>query len=77
MLRGAPIDAVGMQYHLFFKREAAYEATRILLDPAMLYRHMDLYAQLGKPLQITEVTVPAYSWEVEDEQLQAALELLR
>ena len=77
MLRGAPIDAVGMQYHLFFKREAAYEATRILLDPAMLYRHMDLYAQLGKPLQITEVTVPAYSWEAEDEQLQAEiLELL-
>ena len=73
ILRGAPIDAVGMQYHLFFDREKVYEDTRLLLDPVMLYRHMDLYARLGKPLQITEVTVPSYSWEQEDEQLQAEI----
>ena len=73
MLKDAPIDGVGMQYHLFFKRETAYENTQILLDPTMLYKHMDLYAQLGRPLQITEVTVPAYSWEAEDEQLQAEI----
>jgi hypothetical protein len=34
---------------------------------------MDLYALLGKPLQITEVTIPSYSWENEDEQIQADL----
>ena len=32
---------------------------------------MDLYSNFGKPLQITEVTVPSYSWEDEDEQIQA------
>ena len=36
---------------------------------------LDQYGKLGKPLQITEVTIPAYSWEEEDEQIQA--ELLR
>ena len=34
---------------------------------------MDLYASLQKPLQITEVTVPAYSRETEDEELQAEI----
>ena len=34
---------------------------------------MDLYSRFGKPLQITEVTVPAYSWEKEDEEIQAEI----
>lgn len=73
MLKGARIDAIGMQYHLFYKREEEYERTRALLDPQNLYKHMDLYAGLGKPLQITEVTVPSYSWESEDEEIQAEI----
>lgn len=73
MLKGARIDAIGMQYHLFYKREEEYERTRALLDPQNLYKHMDLYAGLGKPLQITEVTVPSYSWESEDEEMQAEI----
>ena len=71
MLKGARIDAIGMQYHLFFQKEDEYRSTRRLLDPSELYRHMDLYSNFGKPLQITEVTVPSYSWEDEDEQIQA------
>ena len=73
MLKGARIDAVGMQYHLFNKREDEYEKTRFTLNPENLYRHMDLYSNFGKPLQITEVTVPAYSWEAEDEEIQAEI----
>lgn len=73
MLKGARIDAVGMQYHLFNKREDEYEKTRFTLNPENLYRHMDLYSNFGKPLQITEVTVPAYSWEPEDEEIQAEI----
>jgi hypothetical protein len=34
---------------------------------------MDMYSNFGKPLQITEVTVPAYSWEQEDEKIQAKI----
>ena len=71
MLKGARIDAIGMQYHLFNKREVEYEKTRSTLDPINLYHHMDLYSNFGKPLQVTEVTVPAYSWDPEDEQIQA------
>jgi len=73
ILKGARIDAIGMQYHLFVKREVEYENTRSRLNPENLYRHMDLYSNLGKPLQITEVTVPAYSWDPEDEEIQAEI----
>lgn len=71
MLRGARIDAIGMQYHLFNRREDEYNSTRFALNPENLYKHMDLYSNLRKPLQITEVTVPSYSWEKEDEEIQA------
>jgi GH35 family endo-1,4-beta-xylanase len=74
MLKGARIDAIGMQYHLFNKpRETEYEKTRLLLNPENLYRHLDIFAHFGKPLQITEVTVPAYSWDEEDEEIQAEI----
>jgi len=73
MLKGARIDAIGMQYHLFNRREEMYEKTRETLNPKSLYKHMDLYSNFGKPLQVTEVTVPAYSWEAEDEELQAKI----
>lgn len=73
ILKGARIDAIGMQYHLFYRREDEYEKTRLTLNPESLYKHMDLYSNFGKPLQITEVTIPAYSWDSEDEEIQAEL----
>ena len=71
MLKGARIDAIGMQYHLFYRAEKLYEETRTLLDPNSIYGHMNLYSNLSNNLQVTEVTVPSYSWEEDDEQLQA------
>ena len=73
MLKGARIDAIGMQYHLFHRRETEYESTRVFLNPKSLYKHMDMYSNLGKPIQVTEVTIPAYSWEAEDEEIQAEI----
>ena len=73
MLNGARIDAVGLQYHLYNRREDEYTKTRRTLNPQHLYRNMDLFARLGKPLQLTEVSVPAFSWEAEDEAIQAEL----
>lgn len=73
MLKGARIDAIGLQYHVFKKAEDEYKETRKLYNPENLYRYMDLYARLQKPLQITEVTVPAYSNDEEDEAIQAEI----
>lgn len=71
--RGARIDAVGMQYHQFNRLENEYNATRTTYNPLQLFKHMDLYATLGKPLQVTEVTIPAYSNDPEDEEIQAQI----
>lgn len=73
MLKGARIDAIGMQYHMFYRAEKEYEETRAFYDPVKLYEHMDLYSNFGKPIQVTEVTIPAYSNKPEDEALQAEI----
>ena len=73
MLKGARIDAIGMQYHMFIPKERESEETKHYYSPENLYAHMDLYSTLGKPLQITEITVPSYSWESEDEEIQAQI----
>ena len=72
--RGVRIDAIGMQYHLFYpKNEIEKLASSKYLSPEWLYRHMDLYARFEKPLQVTEITIPAYSNEPENEAVQAEL----
>lgn len=73
LARGARIDAIGMQYHNFRKKEEEHLLLKNRYNPFELYYTMDSYAQLGKPLQITEVTVPAFSKNQEDEAIQADL----
>lgn len=67
------IDGIGMQFHMFFKREVEEEKTRLLYDPELIYCILDQYAYLRRPLSLTEVTVPAYSKDPEDEALQAEI----
>jgi len=69
ILKGARIDAIGMQYHIFTEQYS--DEYFKLLDLEGIYKHMNLFAKFGKPLEITEITVPSYSWQEEDEELQA------
>lgn len=73
LMKGARIDAIGMQYHMFNRRENEAKETAIYYNPRRLYDVMDYYARLGRPLQITELTIPAYSNDPEDEEIQAEL----
>ena len=75
MLKGARIDGVGMQFHMFFDAEKAISSTRQFYDPHCLFDVMDTYPRFGKPIQITEITIPAYSNDPGDEETQA--EILR
>ncbi len=70
---GVPIDAIGTQVHFFYKREQEYAKTRKMLDPQSVYHNLDVLAGFGKPLQITEVTFPSYTWEAQDEEIQAQM----
>ena len=71
LLKGARIDLIGTQFHMFFSREQEQGAVKKRYDPKHVYDVLDTLAKFGKPLEITEVTIPAYSWEAEDEEIQA------
>lgn len=73
LIKGAPIDAIGIQYHMFYRAEDEYKETRPFYNPLKLFKVLDNYARLGKPIQITEITVPAYTESEEDEALQAKI----
>ncbi len=73
LLKGARIDAIGMQYHMFYNRREEMEKASYLYNPICLYDHMNLYSSLVKHLHLTEITVPAYSNDKDDEEIQARL----
>ena len=72
LLKGARIDGIGMQFHMFFRQENAAAAGEYY-SPLNLYGVLDSFAKLGRPLQITEITIPAYTDRKEDEELQAEI----
>ena len=71
--KGCRIDKIGMQYHMFWEREAALPYLSVAYDLKRFLRVMDRYAEFGRPMQITEITIPAYTTQAEDEQLQAEI----
>lgn len=83
---GASIDKIGLQHHIFTgaTAETAEEYQKAvqggadeMIDPAAILKALDVIASLGRPLEMTEVTVPTFGDTEEDEELQAdLLELL-
>lgn len=71
--KGARIDALGFQFHMFYPWEEELERTERVYNPYQQYKILDRYADFNLPIQITEVTIPAYSDSREDEDLQAEL----
>lgn len=71
--KGAPIDSIGMQYHMFKRAEEEEKHIVPFYDPRRLYDTMDLFSDFGLPLQMTELTIPAFSDSDEDEELQAEI----
>ena len=71
--KGRRIDAIGMQFHAFRKRENEASYADSLYNPRQIYRVLDTYATLGLPIQITEITIPAFSDSDEDYAIQAEI----
>ena len=67
---GAPIEGIGMQFHAFDETEIQQKA---IYNP---YRTMDVlerYSDFGLPIHLSEVSIPSWSNEREDEDVQAEL----
>jgi len=73
LAHGARVDSVGMQFHMFYRAEQELKETAQYYDPERIFQVLDTYARLGTSLQITEMTIPAYSNAGEDEELQAEI----
>ena len=67
------LDSIGMQFHSFFPKASESYMSFYRYNPKGLYSVLDTFAKFGKALQITEMTIPAYSAEQEDEDIQAEL----
>lgn len=82
---GASVDKLGLQHHIFTgattKTAEEYEKAVMsgdeMADPVKILKGLDIIAEFGLPLEMTEVTVPTFGDTEEDEELQAdLLELL-
>ena len=71
LAKGAEIDLIGTQFHSFETLENEPQLVNKRYNPQHVYSVLDTLAKFGKPMEITEVTIPAYSREPEDEELQA------
>lgn len=79
---GVQIDKIGLQHHAFTgantSTDEEYEKALRDVNPAhfnpkAILDVLDKYAEFGKPLEITEITVPTFGDTEEDELLQADL----
>ena len=70
---GCRLDSIGMQYHMFYREEDEAKQTAVFYSPERIYGVLDRYADFRLPIQITELTIPAYHWTQEDEDIQAEI----
>lgn len=80
LMKGVPIDEIGMQFHIFdyqepesWKRASAHKDVERLLEPGYLLGVLDHYARFGRPIHISEITVPCFGTTSDDEDLQAEI----
>ena len=75
LLKGCRIDGIGIQAHAVWGADMKNIAQkgRFQYNPHFTFELFDAYAALGKPLQITECTIPACSEDPGDEAVQAEI----
>jgi GH35 family endo-1,4-beta-xylanase len=71
LLRGCRVDLIGMQYHMFYRQDEYYNEPHYEYDTTRLYNILDKYAEFGKPIEITEITIPAFAIQEDKEEEQA------
>ena len=75
LLKGCRIDGIGIQAHATWGMDMkkVVERGRFQYNPHFTFDMLDTYAELGKPIQITEITIPAFSEDPGDEAVQAEI----
>lgn len=73
LMKGAEIDCIGLQYHMFYSPDVLVQKAQQFYNPSVLFNCMDMYGKFGKPLHVSEITVPAYGGTDESKELQAMI----
>ena len=79
LLKAVQIDKIGLQNHSFTgvtshtpeEYEKSVRSGFGMNNPTLYFKGLDVIAELGLPLEITEITVPTFGDTEEDEELQA------
>ena len=75
--KGASIDKIGVQTHIFCGSKGPQDEQlpyyMKYFDPALYVKGLEYLSEFGKPLEITETTIPTFGEGEEAEQLQADL----
>ena len=61
------------QFHQFCRREDEEKYALDRYNPARVYDVLDTFEKLGKPVQISEITIASYNGDSEDMDIQAEL----
>ncbi len=70
LAEGTPIEGIGMQFHAFSDSEAQ---NRAIYNPYRAMEVFKVYSEFGLPIHLSEVSIPSYSNEAEDEEAQAEM----
>lgn len=81
LLNGAPIHKIGIQHHIFTgvsarndeEYDACVKGDVCQANPKTILKALDLLAEFGLPLEMTEITIPTFGDSEEDEELQAEI----
>jgi endo-1,4-beta-xylanase len=71
--RGARVDEFGMQLHIFSEQAWQLALAGKRFAPADLFKALDRYGDFGRPIHITEITIPALPHSPEGERNQAVV----
>lgn len=82
LLNGAGIDKIGVQYHVFTGAHSGYDKNKYdaeikndswKANPMISFQGLDIFKELGLPIEFTEVTIPTFGETEQDEDLQAEI----
>jgi GH35 family endo-1,4-beta-xylanase len=73
LLSGCKVDGIGMQYHLFSKKEVLHERLNTSLNAENLLACQSFYATFGKDIHISEISIPSYNEPGKGEEIQARM----
>ncbi|MBQ2709951.1 MAG: endo-1,4-beta-xylanase [Clostridia bacterium] len=70
---GTKIEGIGMQFHAFTGRDNEVQSAGILYNALRTLDIFDCYSDFKLPIHLSEISIPSWSNEPEDEAIQAEL----